>query len=104
MFEKYKEQLEKKLGRKISFDEINAAVLRSIREKEEYDLIVDMDDEHFASSNLDAKLEIDRYLSKNFKNKPNDDMEYFRLIYESLVEKYLQTKEAIEESLNKKIF
>ena len=60
-----------------------------------------MDDERFASSDVIAKKAIDEYLLEKGKDLPKTDMDYFRIIYESLVDKYLQTKKAVEERTGK---
>lgn len=92
IFEKYKKELEEAYGRKIEFDEIASYVLNS---KEELKLI-DIEDERFAASDIGAKHAIDSYLKNKDIELPEDDFEYFRIIYGSLAEKYFEVKQAIE--------
>lgn len=98
LFEKYKKELEVVSNKKISFDEI-AAYVESSNEKIE---LIDIDAEIFATPNIKAKVAIDDYLKQHNKKLPSNDMEYFRLIYMSLADKYLQVKESIEKITGKK--
>ena len=98
LLEKYKQQLEEKLGRGIDFKEITEYV-QSTREKVSH---IDMEDPAFGAEGLDAKGEIDKYLSDRGLALPSGDFDYFTLIYESLVEKYRQVKEMVQEVLGKK--
>lgn len=98
LFEKYKKELEERYGRNIGFDEIAEYVASS---KGKINLI-NIEDESFATSNIDAKSAIDNYLIQNNKEVPKSDFDYFRLIYESLADKYLEVKEAIENITNRK--
>ncbi len=102
LLEKFKAQLEEKRGKKISFDEITEYVRESIEAKGDMTVTVDMEEAEFAADNVNAKEAIDRYLKKNGLSVPDADMDYFRIIYESLVEKYIQTKESIEAVTKKK--
>ena len=97
LLEKYKSQLEKKLGRKISFDEISAYV-NGLDKKLP---TIDMDAEVFARESIDVKTEIDRFIENNGGNIPEDDFDYFAVIYESMVAKYMEVKADIEKILNK---
>lgn len=97
LLEKYKSQLEEKRNKKISFEEITEYVLAAGEGKN----TIDMDEPSFGMENVIAKEAIDRFLENTGQPLPKDDMDYFRLIYESLVEKYLKTKESIEELLKK---
>ena len=101
LLEKYKSQLEDSIGKKIDFSEITSYVLDSLDKEKDFDLIIDMDDERFASPDVIAKKAIDEYLLEKGKDLPKTDMDYFRIIYESLVDKYLQTKKAVEERTGK---
>ncbi len=101
LLEKYKSQLEDNKGKKIDFSEITSYVLDSLDKEKDFDLIIDMDDERFASPDVIAKKAIDEYLLEKGKDLPKTDMDYFRIIYESLVDKYLQTKKAVEERTGK---
>lgn len=102
LLEKYKQQLEESIGSKIEFSDITEYVLASLEREKDFDQIVDMDDERFASSDVMAKQAINEYLLEKGKDLPKTNMDYFRVIYESLVDKYLQTKRAVEERTNKK--
>lgn len=97
LLEKYKSQLEKKLGRKISFDEISAYVNGLDKNLP----TIDMDAEVFARESIDVKTEIDKFMENNGGNIPEDDFDYFAVIYESMVNKYIEVKTDIEKILHK---
>ena len=97
LLEKYKSQLEKKLGRKISFDEISAYV-NGLDKKLP---TIDMDAEVFARESIDVKTEIDKFVENNGEKVPEDDFYYFAVIYESMVNKYIEVKTDIEKILHK---
>lgn len=97
LLEKYKSQLEKKLGRKISFDEISAYA-NGLDKKLP---TIDMDAEVFARESIDVKTEIDKFIENNGVNIPEDDFDYFAVIYESMVNKYIEVKTDIEKILHK---
>lgn len=97
LLEKYKSQLEKKLRRKVSFDEISAYV-NGLDKKLP---TIDMDAEVFARESIDVKTEIDRFIENNGGNIPEDDFDYFAVIYESMVNKYIEVKTDIEKILHK---
>ena len=97
LLEKYKSQLEKKLGRKISFDEISAYV-NGLDKKLP---TIDMDAEVFARESIDVKTEIDKFIENNGGNIPEDEFDYFAVIYESMVNKYIEVKTDIEKILHK---
>lgn len=97
LLEKYKSQLEKKLGRKISFNEISAYV-NGLDKKLP---TIDMDAEVFARESIDVKTEIDKFVENNEGNIPEDDFDYFAVIYESMVNKYIEVKTDIEKILHK---
>lgn len=97
LLEKYKSQLEKKLGRKISFDEISAYV-NGLDKKLP---LIDMDAEVFARESIDVKTEIDKFVENNGGNIAEDDFDYFAVIYESMVNKYIEVKTDIEKILHK---
>ena len=97
LLEKYKSQLEKKLGRKISFDEISAYV-NGLDKKLP---TIDMDAEVFARESIDVKTEIDKFVENNGEKVPEDDFDYFAVIYESMVNKYIEVKTDIEKILHK---
>ncbi|WP_300361683.1 FGGY family carbohydrate kinase [Fusobacterium sp.] len=87
ILEKLKTQLEKKLGLEISFEEISDYVTKC-----EVTDIVDVDNEVFQQDEFDAITEIDNLIGRPLDN----DFDYFKVIYESLVEKYLQTIEKVK--------
>lgn len=98
ILEKYKEQLEKKLDRKIDFEEINEYLKTSTT-----DLItIDVENEKLALDDSDMKNVIDNLLNEKGYKSLENDMEYFKIIYESLAQKYLETKNSIEELSGKK--
>ena len=97
LLEKYKSQLEKKLGRKVSFDEISAYV-NGLDKKLP---TIDMDAEVFARESIDVKTEIDKFVENNKEKVPEDDFDYFAVIYESMVNKYIEVKTDIEKILHK---
>ena len=97
LLEKYKSQLEKKLGRKISFDEISAYVNGLDKNLP----TIDMDAEVFARESIDVKTEIDKFVENNGEKVPEDDFDYFAVIYESMVNKYIEVKTDIEKILHK---
>ena len=97
LLEKYKSQLENKLGRKISFDEISAYV-NGLDKKLP---LIDMDAEVFARESINVKTEIDKFVENNGEKVPEDDFDYFAVIYESMVNKYIEVKTDIEKILHK---
>ncbi len=102
LLEKYKAQMEERRGEKLDFQRITDYVLGARTKQRDFDLLVDMDDARFGASDVCAKSAIDACLREQGKDLPADDMEYFRIIYESLVEKYRRTKEAVEQRTKKK--
>ena len=97
LLEKYKSQLEKKLDRKISFDEISDYVKCLDKNLP----LIDMDAEVFAKESIDVKTEIDNFIKNQGGDTPEDDFDYFAIIYESMVDKYIEVKSDIEKILNK---
>lgn len=97
LIEKWKEQLEKSMGRELGFDEITEHVKNT---KQRVGLI-DVKEDVFAGENIDVKRAIDDYLEATGQKSVNKDMDYFKVIYESLVEEYLNTKKAVEEVTGK---
>ena len=97
LLEKYKSQLEKKLGRKISCDEISAYVNGLDKNLP----TIDMDAKVFARESIDVKTEIDKFVENNGEKVPEDDFDYFAVIYESMVNKYIEVKTDIENILHK---
>lgn len=102
LLEKYKHQLEEKLGRKIAFSEIGEYVTKSYEENRNLESLVDMEDERFSREDMGAKEAIDECLREKGYKIPDNDFEYFRIIYESMVDKYLSVKKLIENITKKK--
>lgn len=100
LLEKFKKQLENDLGKKIEFDTISEYVTKYIADNENIS-VIDMDYEEFGKENVIAKVAIDKYLKDTKQELPKEDMEYFAIIYNSLVSKYLKTKKDIESIVNK---
>lgn len=97
LLEKYKTAYEKVLGKKLGFDEITAYVEDSIKEEETINNLIDMEDPRFGSEEADAKEAIDEFLKEKGLELPEHDMDYFRVIYESMVKKYSEVKASLEE-------
>ena len=60
-----------------------------------------MDAEIFAKEGIDVKSEIDNFIKNQGGNTPEHDFDYFAVIYESMVAKYMEVKADIEKILNK---
>jgi len=95
LLEKYKSAFEKKLGRKLEFDEITAYVEESLKKEETKTNLIDMEDPRFGSEEADAKEVIDEFLKEKGLALPENEMDYFRIIYESMVKKYLEAKSSL---------
>lgn len=96
LLEKFKAQLENIRGSKISFDEITDHTQKLFDANPELDTIIDITDPRFASPNVDAINEIRHYIEENGGTAPQDPMDYFRIIYDSLISEYIKTRELIE--------
>lgn len=96
LLEKYKDGLEAKRGAGVSFDEITPYVTESFKKNPEIDRVLDMDDPRFAMEGMDAKEQIDEYLTEKGYALPEHELDYFRIIYDSLVSKYVETRELVE--------
>lgn len=94
LLEKYKSQLEEAWGREISFQEITDFVSGA----EATEAVIDIEEDIFAEEDMAVQAAIKQALEKNGQSLPQNDMAYFPIIYNSLAEKYLQTKEAIEQT------
>lgn len=97
LLEKYKAELEERLGRKIPFQEITDFV----KKEEESKSLLDMDAEVFGREGIAVKKEIDAFLLSRGGTVPKEDFSYFTLIYDSMVEKYREVKEDIEQILGR---
>lgn len=93
IFEKLKGQLEEKLGTEISFDEITNYVSSC-----DVDKVVDVENEVFQQDEFNVIEEIDKIIEIPLDN----DFDYFKVIYLSLVEKYKKTIEQISQVMNKR--
>lgn len=91
--EKLKEQLEKKLGTEISFDEITDYVSSC-----DVDKVVDVENEVFQQDEFNVIEEIEKIIEIPLDN----DFDYFKVVYLSLVEKYKKTIEQISQVMNKR--
>lgn len=91
--EKLKEQLEKKLKVEIGFDEITNYVSNC-----NVDKTIDIENEIFQQDEFDVIAEIDKLIG----NPLDNDFDYFKVVYLSLVEKYKKTIKQLEEITNKK--
>lgn len=101
LLEKYKSQYEEVLGRKLRFEEITEYVQESYKNMPTLESLIDMEDARFGSEEVVAKQAIDDYLIEHGKPIPESEMDYFRVIYESLAQKYLETKQSLEKITNK---
>lgn len=102
LFEKYKTEYETKINRRLGFEEITHYVEKSIRIKAIIDNLIDIEDSRFANEGISAKETIDTFFKEKNKRLPEEDMDYFRIIYESLVEKYKEVKESLEKISGKR--
>lgn len=97
LIEKWKEKLEKSIGRELGFDEITEYV----KNTKKHIGLIDIKEDVFADENVDVKGAIDDYLKITGQQLVEKDMDYFKVIYESLVQEYLDTKKAVEEVTGK---
>lgn len=93
ILEKLKGQLEEKLGTEISFDEITNYVSSC-----DVDKVVDVENEVFQQDEFNVIEEIDKIIEIPLDN----DFDYFKVVYLSLVEKYKKTIEQISQVMNKR--
>lgn len=90
IIEMLKKQLEEKYGRSIEFAEINDYV-----QKSELTFTVDVENAAFAQNSFDVQEVVNQLLGQKLAH----DFDYFKVIYMSLVHKYKETLESIEEIL-----
>ena len=90
------------MERKISFSEISEYVTASYNEDKDFTGLIDMEDVRFSKEDIKAREAIDEYLKEKGYKVLGNDFEYFRLIYESMVYKYLSVKKLIEGITKKK--
>lgn len=93
LLEKFRKQMGERLGTPPSFEEITAYVEQDAGR---YGTI-DMDKPCFGEEGMDAKAAVRAFLERKGTLCPSEDMGYFKVIYESLVEKYVETIQAIKE-------
>ena len=92
LLEKFRRQMGERLGAVPDFDEITDYVRRD----RSASVIIDIEEPDFGEEDTDAKEAIDAYLRRTGQPLPKEDMGYFKVIYESLVQKYAETVEAIQ--------
>lgn len=93
LLEKFRKQMGERCGEVPSFDEITAYVMQDTGTYG----IIDIEEPQFGEEDVDAKAAIDAWLKSTGQPCPPEDMGYFKVIYESLVEKYVETVNAIQE-------
>ena len=93
LLEKFRRQMGERLGAVPDFDEITDYVRRD----RSASVIIDIEEPDFGEEDTDAKEAIDAYLRRTGQPLPKEDMWYFKVIYESLVQKYAETVEAIRQ-------
>ena len=92
LIEKLRQELEEERGSKVGFDEINEYVLSHPLTTD----LIDMEAPQFGADGVKVRKEIDAYLLAHGSGTPASDMDYFRIIYESLICAYRKTKKALE--------
>lgn len=97
VFEKLKEQLENLNNKIYSFDEIN-----EVCEISNYVPTFDIEDERFASDDVDIVRLLDQYMKETNQEIPKDKRIYFKSVYQSIVLNLKKVKLDIEELTNKK--
>ena len=98
LLEKCRAEIEAEQGRKLGFEEITEYVTAHPNASG----LIDMDAPQFGADGVCARQEIDAFLKEKGRPLPAENMAYFRIIYESLVEKYAQTQDALEAITGKK--
>lgn len=93
LIEKLKEELEATSGRPISFEEISAYAKTH---PNQYGLI-DVEAPQFGAHDVNVREAVQAFLREKGEAVPKADMEYFGIIYESIAQKCLESKQAIEQ-------
>lgn len=93
LLEKFRKQMGERHGSVPGFEEITAYVQN---DSGPY-AVIDMEEPEFGEEDVDAKSAIDAFLRRTGQPIPLGDMGYFKVIYESLVKKYVETVEAVKE-------
>lgn len=96
--EKLKKQLEQKRGCSISFEEITSHVSKNANGYP----YIDLEQEIFGREDVDASKVVEDYLKQTDQKIPENEMDYFGIIYCSMVAKYQQTRELIEKISGKR--
>lgn len=97
LLEKFRKQMGERLGTVPEFDEITAWV----KEDAGTSAVINIEEAVFGEEDVDAKAAIDAYLNQTGQLLPKEDMGYFKVIYESLVQKYVETVDAIQAAAGK---
>lgn len=97
LLERLKNEFEILWGKQISFEEIT----KYVENTAEITGLVDVEHELFSKEESGMKEAINQYLNITNQTIPQHDMDYFKIIYESLANKYLEVKNAIEALLEK---
>lgn len=98
LLEKFRKQLGERLGRTPRYDEITAFVQNDWEDCR----LIDIEEPVFGDEDVDARKAIDAYLLRTGQGLPREEMGYFKIIYQSLVETYDKTVKAIEAVCTKK--
>lgn len=93
LLEKFRKQMGERFGAVPSFEEITAYVKNDTGTLG----VIDMEETELGEEDVDAKAAIDACLIRTGQPLPLEDMGYFKVIYESLVKKYVETVDAIQE-------
>lgn len=99
LIEKLRDDLLKDDGEKYSFDEITNLVENSSVSET---FIIDVDYEVFTKETNDFIYDLDRYFDEKENLQIEDKKDYFKIIYQSIVENYKIVVENIEKCLDKK--
>lgn len=99
LIEKLRDDLLKDDGEKYSFDEITNLVENSSVSES---FIIDVDYEVFTKETNDFIYDLDRYFDEKENLQIEDKKDYFKIIYQSIVENYKIVVENIEKCLDKK--
>lgn len=98
LIEKLIDSLEKKYGKRFTYEEINKIVEDTAIKK----AYIDVEEEVFALESDDFINDLDEYLEKTNQSPIDDKKDYFRIIYESLVRYYKTVLKQVEECSNRK--
>lgn len=96
LLEKYKSEREEDGAGKLSYERITEEAAESFRKRPGRGVLIDLSDPRFGAGERGAKESIDSWLLERGEALPEEEGAYFRLIYESLTEKYRSCREAVE--------